>query len=612
MKNLKISIKLIIIIGFSIICQIVLGIFSLMFMNSINNASLQITDISIPAIILVNELNTNASDFRRHELAHVIETSEADMQEHENMMSAIEAQISQEFADYNSVVTSDEDRELLQEAQSDWNQYLQYHSEMMEASRAGDQARADEIRESSQSAYDMMTETLVKLVEYNKNEADAFSEEGEKAYASAKMFMAISIAVITIFIVLVSMVIIRMIVNPVHELDVVSRKIADGDLNSEITYKSKDELGVLSQNFNKTVMRLKDYVNYINEISSVLDQVANGDLVIKLTYDYAGDFAKIKKALEHISDSLNDTMTHINEASEQVASGSDQVASGAQALSQGATEQASSVQELAATINEISTNVNKNAEHAKNASDQASATATELELGKQQMASMMEAMTQIDRCSSEISKIIKTIEDIAFQTNILALNAAVEAARAGAAGKGFAVVADEVRNLAGKSADASKNTASLIEATLKAVRDGTTIADETAASFDKIIEMSEQSASIVHEISKASQEQASAVAQVTVGIDQISSVVQTNSATAEESAAASQELSGQAQVLKGLVSKFKLKGSSGSMGSYGGGLSSSSSYSDNYDNGYDSYGDSSTSSYSEPATQMSYSSGDKY
>ena len=341
-------------------------------------------------------------------------------------------------------------------------------------------------------------------------------------------------------------------------------EIADGELDLTINYHSKDELGTLANNVNEVVVRLKDYVKYIDEISTVLDEMAEGELTVRLTYDYAGEFAKVKTALEHIADSMNDTMTRINDASGQVAGGSDQVSSAAQALSQGATEQASSVEEIAATINEISTHVNENAKRAEDAKDQASATANELELGKQQMSSMTAAMGQIEDSANEISKIIKTIEDIAFQTNILALNAAVEAARAGTAGKGFAVVADEVRNLASKSAEASANTASLIGATIKAVREGADIAEQTAESFNRITEMSEQSASIVFEISKASKEQAAAVSQVMVGIDQISSVVQTNSATAEENAASSEELSGQAQVLKGLVSRFKLRGGSSS------------------------------------------------
>ena len=193
------------------------------------------------------------------------------------------------------------------------------------------------------------------------------------------------------------------------------------------------------------------------------------------------------------------------------------------------------------------------------ASEQAMNTAAELEQGKRQMEQMTAAMNQINDSASEISKIIKTIEDIAFQTNILALNAAVEAARAGEVGQGFAVVAGEVRSLASKSAEASKNTAALIESTVRAVQEGTDIANETASSMGRIVLASEEAAKLVHEISDASQEQAAAIAQVTLGIDQISIVVQTNSATSQESAAASQELSSQAQVLKGLVNRFEIR-----------------------------------------------------
>ena len=217
----------------------------------------------------------------------------------------------------------------------------------------------------------------------------------------------------------------------------------------------------------------------------------------------------------------------------------------------------SSVEELASTINEINSHVAKNAENAKQTSSQAQITVKELEAGKNHMTQMITAMNQINDSSSEISKIIKTIEDIAFQTNILALNATVEATRAGSAGKGFAVVADEVRNLANKSAEASKNTASLIESTIHSLQEGTDIANQTAESLDRIVLYSEESAKLLLEISKASQ--AAAISQVTQGIDQISSVVHTNSATSEESAATSEELSSQAQLLMNMVNQFKIR-----------------------------------------------------
>lgn len=564
MKNMKIRAKLTIMTICAIVCPLIVGLVSVVFMRNMNEKNTKIVDVCIPVLSAAEEMNTDLANYRRMELQHVIAQEAEGKNEVETALNELAADIEEGFTKCAGLISTDTGKQLLQKIQESWKTYDAIHDEILALSNAGDSAGAVAMSQSTTDEFEEVAAELMELVVYAEEVAAQYSGEAETAYHWASTISMIVIVIGIILVVTVSLFIMFLITKPVSELNEVSKKIAEGNLDAEITYQSKDELGTLAQNFNKTVLRLKDYVAYINEISQVLNQLADGNLIVNLTYDYAGEFAKVKTALENISDSMNETMSHIHDAAEQVASGSDQVASGAQALSQGATEQASSVEELAATINEISTNINKNAEHAKNANEQVSATAAELERGKEQMSNMTSAMSEIDHSAGEISKIIKTIEDIAFQTNILALNAAVEAARAGAAGKGFAVVADEVRNLASKSAEASKNTASLIEATIKAVKDGTAIADQTAASFDQIIQMSEESAAIVNEISKASQEQASAVSQVTVGIDQISSVVQTNSATSEQSAAASQELSGQAQVLKGLVSKFKLKNSTGS------------------------------------------------
>lgn len=381
----------------------------------------------------------------------------------------------------------------------------------------------------------------------------------EELNGLTRHMMALAALALILLTVLILLLVRKSIVKPVQRIDHAAQRIADGYLNEEITYASHDELGALAENFNRTAVRLKGYVGYIEEISDVLNEIAQGRLNFELTLDYTGEFAKIRDALLHISASFNDTLHQINVAAQQVAAGSEHVSGGAQALSQGATEQASAVEELAATIAEISSHVERNAENAFRASAQVQETAQELETGKMQMQQMTVAMTDIHQSSGKIKNIMKTIEDIAFQTNILALNAAVEAARAGAAGKGFAVVADEVGSLAGKCQEASQNTGELITQTLKAVQNGSAIVQDTSSSLERIIDSSEKSVQIVQEISEASKEQAQSIEQINLGITQIEAVVQSNSATAEQSAAASEQLSAQAQMLNDLTSRFRLK-----------------------------------------------------
>ncbi len=366
---------------------------------------------------------------------------------------------------------------------------------------------------------------------------------------------------LVVFFIVISCVIAFRVASPIAKpiVSLVKRieQLAEGDLQSEVpVVKSKDEIGVLAASFTSTVNTLKGYVG---EISSVLGSLADGDCTVETHQEYKGDFVAIETALNtHIS-SLNEVFTNINQSADQVANGAGQVASSSQALSQGATEQASSIEELSASITEIASEVNQNASNAATANKLSLEASSEVARGNEHMRNMIDAMAEISSSSSQIGKIIKTIEDIAFQTNILALNAAVEAARAGAAGKGFAVVADEVRNLASKSAEAAKNTTVLIESSLKAVNNGTQIADKTAESLNIIIENAKKTTDLITEISTASNGQATSISQVTFGVDQISAVVQTNSATSEESAATSEELSAQAQALKDTLAFLKLK-----------------------------------------------------
>lgn len=347
------------------------------------------------------------------------------------------------------------------------------------------------------------------------------------------------------------------VVQPLQEIETAAKQMAKGSLHVDIAYQSNDEMGVLSDSIRTLSDGLRDIVT---DIGQVLAGLAAGDFHVKSNglEKYIGDFAPILASMRLIRDNLNETLMQIDQSADQVASGSTQVSSSAQALSQGTAEQASAIEELAATVEEISDNIHRTAENAAQASQKADETGAQMQTSNTRMQELMTAMDEIGNASNEISKIIKTIEDIAFQTNILALNAAVEAARAGTAGKGFAVVADEVRNLAGKSAEASKNTAAMIEHAIQAVQNGTSLADETAQALIEAVDNVQQVIAGIGDISLASAQQATAVAQVTQGIDQISGVVQTNSATAEESAAASDELSGQALLLKNQTGKFRL------------------------------------------------------
>ncbi len=348
------------------------------------------------------------------------------------------------------------------------------------------------------------------------------------------------------------------IANPLKKVTAAAQEIANGNFDVSLSISSKDEIGRLAQAFGLTIHQLVNYQGYIDELSHLLQAVSQGDLTVMPQRDYTGQFRQLKDNMEAMLKHLNATLIQIRESAAQVDSGADQVSNGAQALSQGATEQASSIEELSASLEEVTEQIKQNAENAKQAHEKADFAGAELRSSTDKMSNTVAAMERIADKSNEISKIIKVIDDIAFQTNLLALNAAVEAARAGEAGKGFAVVADEVRNLAGKSAEAAKNTTVLIAETMAAVKNGSSLSIATAKSLTQSAQETQAAIALIDKIALATQEQATAIVQINMGVEQISSVVQTNAATAQQSAAASEELSGQSSLLEGLIARFKL------------------------------------------------------
>jgi len=369
--------------------------------------------------------------------------------------------------------------------------------------------------------------------------------------------LILSEVIIFILVQVINFVRISNALKPLKKISEVGKEVAGGNFDVEIHYPHKDEIGELSRSISEVIGRSKKIVF---DLRDRLDAMAGGNFTENLeSEEYVGDYAPLLESLKHIQEDMNRTLQEVHASSVQVLSSAEQVNTGAQSLSQGATEQASSIEELSANMQDISQSIQASTKTAGEAYKLQGEAGVAVLQSNEKMEEMRKAMDDITAKSNEISKIIKTIDDIAFQTNILSLNAAIEAARAGAAGKGFAVVADEVGNLAQKSAKAAQNTGLLIEETIEAVEKGAKITEETAESLNSVSKSTEEVNTLIEKISAASSKDLEGITSLNQGLQQISSVVQANSATAEQSAAASEELTGQANKMNELVERFQLK-----------------------------------------------------
>ncbi|MCL2080153.1 MAG: methyl-accepting chemotaxis protein [Oscillospiraceae bacterium] len=387
------------------------------------------------------------------------------------------------------------------------------------------------------------------------------NEDGDAMFSSMLTIIIIVLVVAVAISMVLAIYISGIISNPLKALSAFMIKAGTtGDITLSATDEAtisafataKDEVG-------QTISAAAAFVKHVQEISDELETVAHGDLTSEI--HLLSDVDVMGKSLRQMIASLNDMFANINTSTQQVSTGAKQVADGAQSLAQGSTEQAASVQELSASISEIAESTKSNADTATKAARLSGTIKENAEKGSHQMDEMITAVKDINDASQSISKIIKTIDDIAFQTNILALNAAVEAARAGQHGKGFAVVAEEVRNLASKSAEAAKDTGNMIQNSMEKAELGSQIAGETATSLKEIVTGISESTEMIQEIAKSSEEQSLGISHINTGIDQVAQVVQQNSATAQQSAAASQQMSSQSTMLEELISQFKLKDS---------------------------------------------------
>lgn len=550
-KDLTIKGRLLLGFGIITLILIAVGMFSIFSLGYIDESTNIMAENCLPSVDYAHSINTATSDFRIQELEHILSETENDMTQIEKQMDLLETDISNNIELYNTVISSDEDKTIIESVKSKWDEYLEVNKQVISLSR---ELKTEEavalINGNSKAVFDEVSDLLLKLVEFNRNNADTEEQTANKGYTRTSLILIISMVISVVASIAISFAIMRSIVKPINNLIEVADELALGNVNVNVESSSKDEIGKLMESFEKMIKNIRKQ-------ALAAQSIADGDLTIDVDVSSENDLLGIKLA-EMVANN-NEILTNISDASEQVAAGSSQISDSSIALSQGATEQASSIEELTASLEEISSQTNINAQNANQANQLAENAKDDAIQGNNQMKEMLKAMEEINKSSANISKIIRVIDDIAFQTNILALNAAVEAARAGQHGKGFAVVAEEVRNLAARSASAAKETTDMIENSIKKSEDGTKIAKNTAQALDKIVNEIEKVASLVNDITVASNEQASGLDQINIGIMQVSQVVQSNSATSEESAAASEELSGQAQMLREMVGKYKLK-----------------------------------------------------
>ncbi|MCB1191551.1 MAG: MCP four helix bundle domain-containing protein [Leptospiraceae bacterium] len=550
-KNLKIGVKVVFAFTIVLVLIILMGAFSIYQLNALYLVAKEINSNWLPSVRVISNMNTITSDIRISELSHILSTVDEDMKKWESTNNSLKKDLENEEKTYVALISSDEERKMYEKYKDDINAYYNLSKEAMalSAQNFNDQAK-NLVQTRGREIYDTMSSKLIDLVQLNVKGAQTWSKIAEDSYNAALRFIIILAVSAIVIGVILGMVLSSILSAPIKKLTIAAQQLSKGDIDVQVQKESNDEIGTLMESFSLMVEKVRKQ-------AETLEDVASGDLTAEVRVESEKDM--LFKPLKKMVDNLNGMISELKRGSYEMNASAKQVSQSSQMLSDGASQQASSVEEITSALTEIESQTQSNAQNSGLANELAIKVKTNAVHGNEQMKSMLGSMEEISTSSVNISKIIKVIDDIAFQTNILALNAAVEAARAGQHGKGFAVVAEEVRNLAARSANAAKETTVLIEGSVQKVEVGKKIANNTADALNKIVEGVTEVTGLIGQIAIASTEQATGISEVSRGVNQVSQVTVTTSQTAEETASASESLSKQSMIFNDLVSRFKLR-----------------------------------------------------
>jgi methyl-accepting chemotaxis protein len=602
-SNLKISSKLLLSFAAVLIPAVILGVFAIMQLASVNERTTDIAGKWLPSVQTIGAVKSNAVELRVHVMRHLLSEDPAKMETIDKQIVEAGAALDKEWTGYTALIYSPEERKVADEFRALWKQYVTMVNEKaLPLSRAAKTSEALTVIDTEcRPLYLKAAEAIDRLIDINKKGSETAAQAAAASYATARLWIIGVLGGCVAFSVLVAIVVAKVIGNPLRTMAGVAAEMAKGNIEQSITIDTRDETGLLARSFRQIIEALRGVtaesntvieaakagrlsvrgdasrfdgafrqlvlglnetldaaVAPITEASAVLDKVADRNLTVRVTGDYKGDHAQIKNALNTTLDNLQEALSQVSVGAEQVTAAATQIANGSQSLAQGASEQAGSLEEISSSLEEMASMTKQNADNSNQGKVLANEATASAQRGNEAMHRMGDAISKIKASSDATAKIVKTIDEIAFQTNLLALNAAVEAARAGEAGKGFAVVAEEVRNLAQRSAEAAKNTANMIEESVKNADGGVRITEEVAKILVEIGEGNRKVNDLIAEIAAASNEQSKGIEQVNLAVTQLDKVTQSNAANSEEAASAAEELNGQASSLAQVVGQFKL------------------------------------------------------